>query len=159
MPPIKKILLVCTGNSCRSVMAGGFLKKMLAGKSDYKITTAGTSAINGMRPTAETIQVMAEEKIDVSNFRSSFLTEEMIREADLILVMERRHKENILRRMPAAINKVHLLTEYGRLSNEDMLVDPDIPDPIGGTVDAYRKVFAIIKESLLRVVREITEDE
>lgn len=159
MPSVKKILLVCTGNSCRSVMAEGFLKKALEGRADYQITSAGISAVNGMRPTAETIRVMAEEGIDVSGHRSAFLTEEMLRDADLILVMERMHRENILRRMPVFSGKAHLLAEYGRVGNEDTLVDPDIPDPIGGSQDYYREVFAIIRESLLRVIRRITEEE
>ncbi len=155
----KKILLVCTGNSCRSVMAVGLLKVMLEGKGDYKIMTAGTTAIKGMRPTAEAIQVMSEQDIDVSNHRSSPLSNEMIREADLILVMEQAHKENILSRLPSAQDKVHLLTEFGRQQLEDKLVKPDIPDPIGKPLEFYRKVFDIIRESVARTIKKLEEEQ
>ena len=157
MPKIKKILLVCTGNSCRSVMAWGLLKKLLEEKGDYQIKTAGTAAMEGMLPTAEAIQVMADEDIDISGHLSRFLSQTMIDESDLILVMERRHKEHILKRRPRAQNKVHLLSEYGRIHQEDKLVDPDIPDPIGKSLDFYRSVFEIIKEGLLRTVKELEE--
>lgn len=157
MSRIKTILLVCTGNSCRSVMAGGLLTKMLKGKGDYKIITAGTAALKGMRATAEAIQVMSDENIDVSKYTSQPLTDQMIEQADLILVMERRHKENILMRQPEARQKLHLLSEFGRVKNESKLVEPDVPDPIGKPLDFYRKVFAIIKEGIIRTVNKLTE--
>ncbi len=50
MSKVKTIFVVCTGNSCRSVMAAGLLKEMLKDKGDYKIMTAGISAISGMIP-------------------------------------------------------------------------------------------------------------
>ena len=159
MPKVKTILLVCTGNSCRSVMAAGLLKKMLEGKDDYKIMTAGTAAIKGMRPTAEAIQVMSEQGIDVSNHRGSPLSNEMIHEADLILVMEQTHKENILSRLPNTQDKVHLLIEFGRQQLEDKLVKPDIPDPIGRPLEFYRKVFNIIKESIAQTVEKLEEEQ
>lgn len=157
MPRAKTILLVCTGNSCRSVMAAGLLKKMLKGKGDYKIITAGTATVKGIRPTAEALQVMSEQGVDVSNHQSSPLSDEMIDEADLILVMEKMHKENILMRRLNADNKVHLLTEFGRKELEDKLVDPNIPDPIGKSLEFYRKVFDIIKESAARVVKKLED--
>lgn len=141
----KVILLVCTGNSCRSVMAAGLLKKLLKGKGDYKVITAGTAAIKGMCATAEAIQVMSEENIDVSGHRSLPLSDEMIDQADLILVMERRHQEHILARKPKAQNKVHLLSES------------DVADPIGRSLDFYRKVYAVIEQSTLRTVKKLEE--
>lgn len=158
MSKFKTILLVCTGNSCRSVMAGGLLQKMLKGKGDYKIMTAGTIAIKGMQPTAETIQVMSEQSIDVSHHQSSPLNDELIDEADIILVMEQAHKENILRRRPAAKDKVHLLNEFGRIKKEHKLVDPDVPDPVGRSLEFYRRVFEIIRESALRTVKKLSGD-
>lgn len=157
MPRVKTILLVCTGNSCRSVMAWGLLKKMIEGKGDYKIMTAGTAAIKGAWPTNEAIQVMSEQDIDVSNHRSLLLSDEMIDEADLILVMEKRHRENILNRRFGARDKVHLLSEFGRLEEEDKLVEPDISDPIGRPIEFYRKVFDIIKEGAVRTVKKLEE--
>ena len=139
------ILLVCTGNSCRSVMAAGLLRKLLKGKGDYKVITAGTAAIKGMPATAEAIQVMSEENIDVSGHQSSPLNDEMIDQADLILVMEERHQEHILARKPSAGNKVHLLSES------------DLIDPIGRSIEFYRKVYVVIKEGILRTVKELEE--
>ncbi|MBU3933151.1 MAG: threonylcarbamoyl-AMP synthase [Candidatus Omnitrophica bacterium] len=154
---VKTILLVCTGNSCRSVMAWGLLKKMLKERGDYKIMTAGTRAFKGIPPTGETIQVMSEQDIDVSGHRTSPLSDEILREADLILVMERAHKENILERNPCLRNKVHLLNEFGRIGKEDKLVDPDIPDPIGKPLDFYHRVLDIIKESIVRTAKKLGE--
>lgn len=138
-------------------MAAGLLRKLLKGKADLKVLTAGTATIEGMPPTTEAIQAMSEQNIDVSAHRSSSLSDELINQADLILVMEQAHKENILNRVPGAQTKVYLLTEFGRIKKEDRLVDPDIPDPIGRPLDFYRKVFNIIQEGILRTVTKLEE--
>ena len=153
----KIILLVCTGNSCRSVMAAGLLRELLKDKSDYEIMTAGVAALGGMRPTRETVQVMSEQNIDISGHLSKPLTDEMIDAADLILVMEGVHKEHILSRRPKAKEKVYLLSEFARIEREDKLVNPDIPDPIGKSIEFYRKVLNIITESIERTVKELEE--
>jgi protein-tyrosine-phosphatase len=148
MSESKVILLVCTGNSCRSVMAAGLLKEMLAGKKgNFEILTAGTSAVKGAPPTAETVQVMSGKKIDVSGHRSTPLTDEMINHADLILVMEKRHKEFILQRVPEAKDKVELLGEV------------DIPDPITGPLSFYSKVLDIIMEGVWRTAKKLLEEK
>lgn len=138
-------------------MAAGLLKKMLKEKHNFRIKTAGVAAIEGLRPTPETVRLMSEQDVDVSDHRSSPLTDELIREADLILVMERTHKENILNRRTDAKNKVHLLSEFGRIKKEEKLVNPDIPDPVGKSLDFYRKVFDIIKESVLRTAKKLEQ--
>ena len=157
MSRVRTILLICTGNSCRSVMAAGLLKKMLKGKGDYKVATAGVAALTGAGATGQTFQVMAENGIELTHHVSQQLTNEMLREADLILVMERAHKEHILKRLPAVGKKLHLLSEFGRPQEENKLVDPNVPDPIGQSLDFYRKVFAIIKEGIERVVKSLEE--
>jgi protein-tyrosine-phosphatase len=154
---IKKIIVVCTGNSCRSVMAAGLLKHMLKDKGDYEIATAGTVAVKGMRAMPEAIEVMSEEGIDVSDHLSQHLSDQMIEGADLILVMQEGHKAHILSRNPEVKEKVHLLSEFGRMASEDKLVDPNIPDPIGKSVDFYRQVYNIIKEGVVRTVKKLEE--
>ncbi len=155
MPGAKTILLVCTGNSCRSVMAWGLLKEMLKEKGDYKIITAGTRTIKDLPPSRETIQVMFEQNINVSEHRSQLISNGMLSGADLVLVMEKRHKEDILSRNPCIQNKVHLLSEFGRQESEDELVNPDIPDPIGKPLEFYREILAIIKEALVHTARKL----
>ncbi|MFH1046353.1 MAG: low molecular weight protein arginine phosphatase [Candidatus Omnitrophota bacterium] len=151
----KTILVVCTGNSCRSVMAGSLLQEVLKDKGEYYVLTAGTAAIEGLPATPEAVEVMAEENIDISSHRSRTLTESLVRQADIILVMENKHKDYILAHYPQASGKVYLLSEFGRIESEDKLVDPNIPDPIGKSADFYRYVFDIIKESIARTVQQL----
>ena len=68
MNKIIRILFVCTGNSCRSIMAEGLMKSVLKGlgKVGIDVSSAGVSAIDGFRPTHETIEVMKREGVDVS---------------------------------------------------------------------------------------------
>ena len=157
MPALKTVLLICTGNSCRSVMAGGLLRELLKDKGNYRVITAGTASFTAIPPTPEAIQLMSEQGINISGHRSSPLSNAVIDEADLILVMERRHKEIILARAPSAKDKVHLLSEFGRTEKENKLVDPDISDPIGKPLEFYRKTFDIIKESITRTAKKLEE--
>ena len=107
MAKIRSVLFVCTGNSCRSIMAEALLRKRLKelGKDYVDIRSAGIRALSGMAPTENTVTVMKEEGVDVSGLKSKDITNDMIRNSDLILVMERLHKVEILRRVPEASSK------------------------------------------------------
>lgn len=153
MNKVKSVLLVCTGNSCRSVMAEGILKKYLKdlGKDDIEVTSAGVHAIDGVAPSQETIDVMREEGIDVSGFRSRSLTDARIKKADLILVMAGHHMDDIITRIPEASSKVHMLKQYGSESGSKACEDMDIADPIGMSRMFYKEVLAVIKKELKRI--------
>ena len=155
MNKIHSVLLVCTGNSCRSVMAEGLLRKRLKelGKTDISVRSAGVRALEGYPPTNETIEVMKEEGDDLKSFESTSLTDELIKRADLILVMSRAHKFEIIRRVPQAAAKTFLLREYGRADETDKLIDPDIPDPIGLSISVYKGCLSIIKKEIERVAK------
>lgn len=148
----KTILFVCTGNSCRSVMAEGLLKKYLKslGK-DADVISAGTAAIEGYPATEPTVEVMTAEGVDISGFSSKRLTAGLIKKADLIFVMQPMHKDEVVRIDPSAASKTFLLKEYHCARNADGIRDIAVPDPIGRPVGDYKKCLAEIKKEIERI--------
>jgi len=147
----KNILFVCTGNSCRSAMAEGLMKKMVEGSKRFHITSAGVAAYDGMPATNEALVTMEREGVDISQHKARRLTGEMIKTSDLILVMERGHKRYILEQVRSAEERVFLLKEFAG----DKRGDLNIPDPIGRDVSFYEQVAVVLKESIERLVETL----
>ena len=150
----KNILFVCTGNSCRSVMAEGFFKKLIEGQADdFQVGSAGIAAIDGYGASAQTVRVMKDLGIDVSGHKSQLLTGAMVRLADKIFVMEGMHREAILQNWPEASEKVHLLTEYSAKAKQRGH-NIDIPDPIQMSEHFYKNVLSVIQDCVTHIAEE-----
>ncbi|MBN1521695.1 MAG: low molecular weight protein arginine phosphatase [Candidatus Aureabacteria bacterium] len=147
---IKSVLFVCTGNSCRSQMAEGYLKKILAdlGKTNIEVTSAGLAAYEGSPPTSQAIEVVKRFGADISDNRSKPVTEELVENADIIFAMTTSHQSELYRRFPKSQQKVYLLREFEENHNPK---DPDIFDPIGLPIEAYENCFEIMKKPIERV--------
>ncbi|MBI1883681.1 MAG: threonylcarbamoyl-AMP synthase [Chlamydiae bacterium] len=149
---IKKVLFVCTGNSCRSVMAEGLFNKWAGDKKDIKAVSAGTTAFPGIRPSENTILVMRDEEADVSYHLSQSLTPELISSSDLIIAMTKAHQRFILeisKNPEVDSKKVHILMEFA--SRWDFF-GMDVEDPIGQPLWAYRNCLKMMRDPILRLV-------
>ena len=135
------ILVVCTGNICRSPMAEGMLKKnlpeRLAGR--VAISSAGTHALHGNMAQPHAIAVMQGFDIDITGHRARQLSGALVRSSDLILVMERFHLRLVRVRTMLSSAKVRMLTAF-EANGEPY----DVPDPMGEPVRAYEASAAII---------------
>ncbi len=145
----KMVLFVCTGNSCRSVMAEYLLKKRLQerGRSDVEVLSAGTGAFSGSRPTQETLELVEGLGLSAAQHRSRRLSAGMIEEADIVLTMETRHRGEVLRLVPGAKDRTHLLGLYTGLSGPEA----EVSDPIGGTQDVYHVSFLKIQRAVAKL--------
>lgn len=125
-------MFVCTANRYRSVIAAEcFRNELVKHKQEnaWIVLSAGTWAMDGMPAMPEAIEKARQMGLDIHAHRSRAITENMIREADLVLVMEGGQKEALQIEFPSLRHKVLLLTEAAKGGADD------IPDPAAGFVD------------------------
>ncbi len=149
------ILLVCTGNTCRSPMAEVMCRKMIAEKLGCKaselgdrgvmVMSAGLSAMMGGRPSPEAVSVMSKMGLQLADHESQPLTAQLVRHADIIWTMTRSHRQAIAAQWPEALPRTIVLTQN----------QSDIADPIGGPIEYYEQCAQQIKAELEQRVAEL----
>ncbi len=131
---MKKILFVCTGNTCRSPMAEGILNK-LAGERNLDVfaKSAGISAAEGSPASVNSVKACEEIGVDISGHRSTQLTNQMFYEADEVVPMTKTHQ---------------IIMQDAFKNREKILPALDVPDPFGGDLEEYRLCRDRIKEKI-----------
>jgi len=149
----KNILIICTGNMCRSPMAEGILRKKAANYPLY-ISSAGTHAVDGLGASFNAIDVAQDAGVDISGHSSRLLTETLLEKADIVFAMEQDHLDFVNRFFPEYADKVHLLRTFGRDDEEG--IDREIDDPVGGSRALYEQCFRILEREIECIVPLLT---
>ena len=141
------ILVVCTGNICRSPVAAAMLAATLPGR---RVDSAGLGALvgHGVEPTAR--ELAEADGLDVANHQARQLTEAMLQAADLILVMSEGQRHAVADLAPAALGKTMLLGKW-----LDGGKGREIPDPYRKSREAFEHVHGLLREATAAWVKRL----
>ncbi|HET7558925.1 MAG TPA: ribose 5-phosphate isomerase B [Limnochordia bacterium] len=134
-PNPKRVVFICTGNTCRSPMAAALTRRHLRDSTlaaDFEIESAGLYAAKG-EPAAEGARrALQEWRISLAEHRSQPITAAMVARTDLFLTMTAAHRDLLVDLYPEARGKTHTVAEFAGDGPYD------VPDPYGGDDAVYR---------------------
>ena len=146
------IVLVCTGNTCRSPMAETLLREHLRQKlgceDAVRVISAGVAAGQGSGASPQAVEVMGRRGLDLTGHSSRALDDQVMRVADLVLTMTRGHRAAILAAWPDMQDRVHTLRRDGG----------DISDPVGMPVEVYASCADQIEKELADWIDSLDDD-
>ncbi|ADG73662.1 protein tyrosine phosphatase [Cellulomonas flavigena DSM 20109] len=132
--PPARILVVCTGNICRSPAVERLLAARLVG-SDVEVTSAGTRAVVGHPVSDLMVPLVRGAGASADGFAARQLTADLVRDADLVIALTRGHRSAIVELVPAAVRRTFTLLELARLVAH---VDPTVVHAAGSPGDRVR---------------------
>jgi protein-tyrosine phosphatase len=152
---MKKILMVCLGNICRSPLAEGILQhKITEYGLDWQVDSAGTGAWHaGEKPDRRSITTARARGIDITQQRARQLRSEDFDTFDHILVMDASNYQNVTRLADsdAQRDKVELIMNYAKPG-----MNQQVPDPYYGGDNGFEEVFDMLDEACEAFIKTVS---
>src|SRR6478609_1224026 len=151
MPAPGHILIVCTGNICRSPMAQGLLAHALSAQPEplrsLKVISAGVAAHTGEPISENSVTALKKVGIDISHLHSQGLNQDMLNRALVVFGMTESHRAIIRQRARPAPENLHLFREF-----LPHTAAPEIGDPYGGPLKLYEAARDEMVEAIPSVI-------
>lgn len=156
-PSPRELLFLCQGNICRSPFAAQLARRRLdeRGLSAVRCLSGGLRASQAPESPPDAVQAAARYAIALAGHRAVDVTAAQLAAADVIVVMEVRHLEEIRRRFPEAVARVHLLPLYEPRGRYGPLERVNLLDPFDRGPDAFGRCYHRIDAAIDGLVAAI----
>ena len=147
MSALGHILVVCTGNICRSPMGEGLLRHALAAEAEpfksLKVISAGVSAREDVEVSENSVVALKKVGIDMADHLSQPVTQKLLDESLLVICMTESHRAMIQLQAEPPPKELRLFREF--MPRE---ADKEVPDPYGGPL----KLYEMCRDELVEAV-------
>ncbi len=153
-----RVLFLCTENTCRSPLAEALLRQRLRELGlgwKVQVSSAGTRVGRpGRRPDARALRLLQKEGISARWMRARQVTAPQLSRSDRVLVMDRKHLEQLQKLFPPELAQRGqlLLTQHGGGASAD------VPDPYYGSVEGFRAVYETIDDAVTALAEELAQE-
>ena len=145
---MKRVLFVCTGNTCRSPMAEALLRHH--GGDRFEVQSAGVFAYPGSDASVHAKEALAEKGISIDHTAQQ-VNETLLDWADIVVTMTENHKQIVFGHYPSVEKKLNTL--YGVTEG----ISKDISDPFGGSLSIYKETLEEMEKLVQTLLKKHSE--
>lgn len=155
----KSILFVCSGNTCRSVIAQALFQKMkedLYPELSFSANSAGIAVDQIVSASKEAIFCLAKQGIDVTTHQTKLVDEQLIENSSFILTMTNQQLNYLKYKYPHAKKKIFLFRSFSH--QKKYMKNDEIEDPFGRGLSFYEEICKYLKQDIKKLILYLRED-